>query len=80
MTKQPPYVTNHAILRYLERAQGVDVAAVRRRLSELAETAISGGALTIAADDVKIVLKGSTVVTVLPKWAKTYEQREGVND
>lgn len=81
MTRQTGViVTNHAILRYLERAHGVDVAAARRRLAELAEAGIRAGALSVCADDVKLVLKDHKVVTVLPKWARLYEDRKAVSD
>jgi hypothetical protein len=64
-------ISDHAVLRYLERVKGVDVEAAR------AEIALSAGlidaASKIGCDTIKLgngarlKLKGKTVATVLPK-------------
>lgn len=69
-------VTDHAVLRYLERAHGLDVDAVRRHLAERAVNAARLGAVAVTIENVKLVLIASrpdgcttTVVTVLrPGW------------
>lgn len=67
------YVSDHAVLRYLERVKGIDVEAVRREIAEAGP--IVDAAAKIGCDTVKLgngarlKLKGNTVATVLPKRA-----------
>lgn len=59
-------ITDHAVLRYMERVLGVDVAAVRAeirarvRLAEAHE-----GAEAVLADGVRFAIEGNAVVTVM---------------
>lgn len=69
----PIHVTDHAVLRYLERAHGLDVDAVRRHLAGRVVTGARLGAVGVTIENVKLVLHhrdGETnVVTVLlPSW------------
>lgn len=69
----PIRVTDHAVLRYLERAHGLDVAAVRRHLAGKVETGARLGAVGVTIENVKLVLERGpadiAVVTALkPKW------------
>ena len=70
---RPVRVTDHAVLRYLERAHGLDVDAVRRHLSGKVETGVRLGAVGVTVDRVKLVLEHHqlevVVVTALrAKW------------
>ena len=70
---RPVRVTDHAVLRYLERAHGLDVDAVRRHLSGKVETGARLGAVGVTIDNVKFVLEHHhleiVVVTALrPRW------------
>lgn len=70
--KAPPAVTDHAILRYLERAHGLDTMVVRRYLSGRATNAARLGAIGVTIDGVKLVLRDHTVVTALKgSWHTT---------
>ncbi|MAA97802.1 MAG: hypothetical protein CMN87_15515 [Stappia sp.] len=60
-----PTVTDHAVLRYLERAHGLDVDAVRAHIAGRAMTAAELGALAVKIEGVRFVLAGRTVVTVI---------------
>lgn len=62
------YVSDHAILRYLERHCGVDVEAVRRRLTVKGiDTAADFGCSTvILGDGARLKLKGCLATTCLP--------------
>jgi hypothetical protein len=63
-------VSDHAVLRYLERVKHVDIEAIRRDISVSADKAISIGCDTVKmGDGTRLKLKGSTVVTVLDKRA-----------
>lgn len=69
----PIRVTDHAVLRYLERAHGLDVAAVRRHLSGKVEKGARLGAVGVTIENVKLVLEQGendiAVVTALkPHW------------
>lgn len=65
----PVHITDHAVLRYLERAHGLDVEAVRLHLAGLAETGVRLGAIGVKIENIKLVLAHApeiaTVVTVL---------------
>ena len=49
-------VTDHAVLRYLERQHGLDVEAVRRHVAGLAVNGAVLGAVGVAVDEVRLVL------------------------
>lgn len=67
-------VSDHAVLRYLERAHGLDVEAVRRHLEGLAVNGARLGAAGVIVEKVKLLLRptdedlgeSTTVVTVIP--------------
>ena len=67
------YITDHAVLRYLERAHGLDVDAVCRHLAGRLTTGARLGAVGVTIDNVKFVLKRdaetvSAVTVLLPQW------------
>ncbi|MCW5708692.1 hypothetical protein [Shinella sp.] len=69
----PLHVSDHAILRYLERAHGLDVEAVRRHIASRCATGAELRATTVIVERVKFVLAerdaGTVVVTVLKaRW------------
>lgn len=63
-------VSDRAVLRYLERAYGLDVKVLRRHLAGRAANGARLGAVGVAIDNVKLVLRATAVdtvvVTVLP--------------
>lgn len=66
MTKQMPPVTDHSVLRWLERVQGVDIEAIRLHIWEICAPAIKAGATCIRADGVKYEFQNGKVITVVP--------------
>lgn len=64
------HVTDHAVLRYIERIHGVDVEALREELRQKAlrahdaAQAIGGGEYKIKCGDVHLRVVGSNVVTI----------------
>lgn len=68
-------VTDHAVLRYLEREHGLDVAAVRAHLAGRARNGAELGAIAVQVEHVKLVLSSNvegetTVVTCLTRaWS-----------
>jgi hypothetical protein len=61
-------VTDHAVLRYLERARGFDVEAIRTHIKRACTLPAAAGALSVKAEGVKFVLNKArdTVVTCSP--------------
>ncbi|HAW49182.1 MAG TPA: hypothetical protein DCX34_18445 [Roseovarius sp.] len=63
--KKPRHpVTDHAVLRYLERAEGVDVEGIRRMIGRRVDRAVEMGACGIQADGLTFRLEQGVVVTV----------------
>lgn len=63
-----PVISDHAVLRYLERAYGLDVEAVRAEMMVGVPAAIDFGARVVICHGVRLIIRdGRTVVTVLPK-------------
>lgn len=61
-----PTITDHALLRYMERMHGVDVAAMKAELlSEALVAAIKAGATAMKTPDGTFVINGSSVITFL---------------
>lgn len=61
-------ITDHAVLRYLERAYGLDVPAVRAEMDSPALVAAEafGANIILAKGGVRLVLRSGRVTTVLP--------------
>ena len=60
-------ISDHAVLRYLERVDGVNVVAVRKRLAEMAVKATTSqlpGATAVRFDGYRVVIENGTAVTV----------------
>lgn len=75
-------VSDHAVLRYLERRHGLDIEAVRRHLAGLAVNAAELGAVAVRADSVRLFLReddigrGRVLVTVAT--VRTPDMRRGL--
>ena len=61
------HVTDHAVLRYLERGHGLDVSFFRDHIAELCATGARYGACAVAAENVKFVLVDGRVVTTVER-------------
>lgn len=57
-------VTDHAVVRYLERVQGVDIDALRAEIGRIADDGLERGAAAVNHDGFRYVLAGDRVVTV----------------
>lgn len=58
-------VTDHAVLRYLERVHGLDVDFFRGVIAAQVAEGVRYGATAVHVDGVKFVLVGASVVTVI---------------
>lgn len=70
-------VTDHAIIRYLERRHGVDIEELRRHIAALAVSGVETGATGVIVEGIKLVLIESTVVTVYRKSWPSRDLRRG---
>ena len=67
--KKPLYpVSDHAVLRWLERVRGIDVETARREIGHLAAIALDHpGAGAVLVDGIKLQLRDGVVITVVEK-------------
>lgn len=62
-----PRVTDHAVLRYIERVLGFDVDAIRDRImSKTVRDAIRSHAEAVTIDGYRYAIKAGAVVTIMP--------------
>ncbi len=65
MKKSRIPVTDHAVLRYLERVEGMDIERVRREIGARVDRAADMGACGVIIDGVNYKIDGGVVATVL---------------
>lgn len=66
MKKPEAYVTDHALLRHLERSHGIDIDGVRRELGHKVDAAIEAGAKATVSDGIRYVLVENRLVSCVP--------------
>ena len=64
MTRRRIHVSDHAVLRYLERVQGVDLRAVRRAIARDVANGVEREACGVIRAGLTYKLVGATVITV----------------
>lgn len=69
--KGKPQVSDHAVLRYIERGLGFDVQSVRQRILDKTSAAIKMGAKSIVIDNVQFRIANNVVVTSISDCKKT---------
>ncbi len=77
-----PTISDHALLRYIERIHGVDVEAMKAALlTETVVLAIKSGATAVKSPAGTMVIKGSTVVTFLdPEMRPKRKTQRGMRE
>lgn len=75
MKKSIVHVTDHAVLRYLERVHGVDMEGLRRRIGRRVDRGVMFGAGRVKIDGVVFCLSGKTVTTVVKSDQRKRGQR-----
>lgn len=58
-------VSDHAVIRYLERVQGLDVDGLRDQVGHLVATGVEHGACGVNVDGYVYRIRGGVVTTVL---------------
>jgi predicted nuclease with TOPRIM domain len=70
------HITDHALLRYVERVFGIDVDAVRRQiLTDGVAKCIELGASTITVNGIQFRVKDRSIVTVIGSDQKTHRKK-----
>lgn len=72
MSDQPPHVTDHAVIRYLERVKGVDIDATRREIADIVRLGVKLGAEAVVLQGMRYRLEGPCCVTVMPARRPTH--------
>lgn len=71
---RPVTVSDHAVLRYVERALDIDVEAIRAGIAEAVERGADRNAPVVRVGRIRFLLVGRTVVTALaPGMRVTWE-------
>lgn len=66
MSKGPVIVTDHALVRYLERAMGLNVELVREHILTICGDAAAFGAVCVRAEGLRFEIDGNRICTVTP--------------
>lgn len=69
-SKKPLYVTDHAVLRYLERHHGLNMELIRSHIQDICSAPAAFGATAVRAEGVKFEIANNRVVTVVPDGAE----------
>lgn len=63
---ETPFVSDHAVLRYLERKKGMNIKKIRNEiLTPDVESAIRAGALSITIDGMKFAIINKVITTCI---------------
>ena len=73
-----PIVTDHAVLRFIERIHGIDTDAIRLIIANRCEAGVRYGASAVVSDGARFILRGDTIVTCYPRhWLPYFRGRDG---
>jgi hypothetical protein len=64
---KPVRITDHALIRYLERVKGVDVEALRREIAQVVARGHELGASAVRTDGFTYRIEAGRVVTIHPQ-------------
>jgi hypothetical protein len=64
ITPRAPIVTDHAVIRWMERAKGIPVHEIRKAIADIVAPAVALGATRFTKDGLTYILSGSNVVTI----------------
>lgn len=62
----PVRVSDHAVLRYMERAMGLDIETVRQHIADTCAGAAAVGAVCVRSEGFRFEISGNAVITVRP--------------
>lgn len=78
MKKPPPIhsVPDQAVIRYLERARGIDIEAIRAHIRGLVQRGVAAHGDAVVAKGVKFVLRDNVVVTVMKRRWPAFKRED----
>ena len=65
-SRDPIRISDHATLRYLERAMGLNIELVRQHITSICAAPAAFGAVCVRAEKLRFEIVNGTVVTVTP--------------
>jgi hypothetical protein len=65
-SREPIRVSDHAVLRYLERGMGLNIEIVREHIAALCASPAAFGAIAVRAEGLRFELASNVVTTVRP--------------
>lgn len=80
MTDRRPsvqHVTDHALLRYLERHCGIDVRALRAELGSKTLAAVRMGAASVSVGNITFTIRNGMVTTSKPRAHDRFRRKRG---
>lgn len=66
LSKEPVTVTDHCVLRYLERAMGLNIEIVREHILTICSGAAAFGAVSVRAEGLRFEIHNNRIITVTP--------------
>lgn len=66
ISKEAVVVTDHALIRYLERVMGLNVEIVREHIHAICGGAAAFGAVCVRAEGLRFEIDGNRICTVTP--------------
>lgn len=75
MKKPRAHVSDHAVLRYLQRVHGVDIEGLRRRIGRVADLAVEHNASSVLVGGHRYLVRDGVVVTVEPHRQRRFGPR-----
>lgn len=58
-------ISDHAVLRYLERVHGLDVESIRSAMAQACARGVAAGAPSIRIDNTRFINREGNIVTVI---------------
>jgi hypothetical protein len=66
LSRRKVRVTDHAVLRYMERAMNLNIEVVREHIAAICAGPVACGASAVRSEGVKFEIVGCTITTVVP--------------
>lgn len=66
LIKEPVRISDHAVLRYMERAMGLNIEIVRQHIASICAGPAAMGAVCVRSEGVRFEICNNAVITVAP--------------
>jgi hypothetical protein len=75
LSKEPIKVTDHAVIRYMERAMGLNTEVVRQHILAICGGAAAFGAVSVRAEGLRFEINHGRICTVTPDHSLPSRER-----